>query len=110
MLVDNYHIESKLLIPTEADAVEALFRTKLNFGSSTCDSVGQISATALDSGASFSKKQRGLEERNPSFVQPQGVLQSHIARAKRNLQAELEKQKQQYGATRTALLKFKAKV
>jgi len=110
VLVDNYHIESKLLFPTEADAVEALFRTKLNFGNSTRDSVSQISATALESGASFSKKARGLEERSPSFVQPQGVLQSDIAHAKRDLQAELEKQKQEYGATRAALLEFKAKV
>mmetsp|Transcript_27334 Transcript_27334/g.83084 ORF Transcript_27334/g.83084 Transcript_27334/m.83084 type:complete len:966 (+) Transcript_27334:623-3520(+) len=103
VLIDLYNIEARLLIPTEAEATQALFKTPLSFGSNTRDRVGQLQGVVLESGASFSKKAAGLEGRVAASVQPQGVLQSDIEHAKRDLQAELQRCKAQHTEAITAL-------
>lgn len=110
VLIDSYSIETKVLIPTEAEAREAIFCKQLNFGTTTRERIGQISSVVLESGAGFSKKAQGLEERTASSVQPNGVLQSNIQDAKCDLQAELERHRAQHAIAHQTLEAVSAKV
>jgi hypothetical protein len=110
VLIDNYSIDTKLLIPTEAQATEVLFCKQVHFGATTHECIGQISSVVLELGAGFSKKAQGLEEHSASPVQVNVVPQSNIQHAKCDLQAELLRLRAHHAIAHEALKALSTKV